>query len=392
METELNDTQRQAQRDYRRFAEAEIVPFADAWDEEQNLPRELVEKMAALGFLGANVPQEHGGHELDPITLGLLYEEVGHASASCLSLLTVHGMVCHAINRWGSAEHKTRWLPRLASGETFAAFGLTEPDVGSDAVNVETTAVAKDGGSFVLNGHKQWISCGQFADLFLIIGRCNDEPAAFLVERGTAGFSTEPITGMLGFRSAMLAKVHMEDCHIPATNLIGRIGFGFSHVAGAALDHGRYCVAWGCLGLAEACVEASLAYANTRHQFGVPLKDHQLIQHMLADMITETKATRLMCYHSGVLKAKGGPTQILETSTAKYFASRAVGRIADDTLQIHGGNGCSDAYPVQRYLRDAKIMGIIEGSHQMQQMIISRSGTMEFVREQRRRKKQKGEA
>ena len=390
MDIELSAEQRLAQEEFRDFAQAEIAPFADQYDRDEALPSALIKKMGAAGYLGAVVPSEYGGRNMGAIEFGLLCEEIGRSSASVISLLTVQGMVCQALARWGSAAQKEQWLPRLASGEKMAAFGLTEPNIGSDASNVETAAVEGEEG-FILNGHKQWISCGQLADVFLIIAQCEGKPSAFLVERECPGFSVEPITGMLGFRSAMLAKLHMEDCAIPLENLVGRVGFGFSHVAGAALDHGRYCVGWGCLGLAEACIDAALDYAGTRKQFGAPLKNHQLIQQMLAEMITNTKATRLLCYHSGFLKEKGDPALIMETSITKYFASRSVAKIADDTLQIHGANGCSSEYPVQRYLRDAKIMEIIEGSTQIQQIIIAKSGLMEDALERRRARKRQAQ-
>jgi hypothetical protein len=181
----------------------------------------------------------------------------------------------------------------------------------------------------------------------------------------------------------MLAKVRMSDCQVSAANLVGRVGFGFSHVAGTALDHGRYCVAWGCLGLGQACLDACLHYTSERKQFGSLLKGHQLIQQMIADMITHIKATRLLCYHAGYLRDRGAPSLIMETSVAKYFASKMVGKVADDAVQIHGANGCGSEYPVQRYLRDAKIMEIIEGSTQMQQIIIAKSGYQHFAVAQR---------
>lgn len=385
MEIELTSQQVQEQALFRAFVSEEIAPYADQYDQAECMPNEVIKKLAEIGYLGAIVPKEQGGQGMDAITFGLLCEEVGRASASLLSLLTVHGMVCQAIMKWGSASQKTNWLPKLATGETIGAFGLTEPNVGSDAKSVETAAVLSNN-SYVLNGEKKWISFGQVANLFLIFAQCDGKPTAFLVERERTGFSTEPLKGLLGFRSAMIAKVFMNECRIPAENLVGRVGFGFSHVASTALDHGRYCVAWGCLGLGQACLDACLSYTSERKQFGSFLKGHQLIQQMIAEMITNLKAARLLCYHAGYLKDKGDPSLIMETSIAKYFASRMVNKIADDAVQIHGANGCSSDYPVQRYLRDAKIMEIIEGSTQMQQIIIAKSGYHNFALEKRRGK------
>jgi alkylation response protein AidB-like acyl-CoA dehydrogenase len=382
MEMELTSQQIQEQERFRALVDQEIVPYADQYDQEESVPPETIPKLADAGFLGAIIPKEQGGTEMDAITFGLMCEEIGRGSASLLSWLTVHGMVCQAILKWGSAAQKAHWLPRLATGETLGAFGLTEPNIGSDAKSVETTAVFADN-SYVLTGEKKWISLGQMANLFLIFAQCDGKPTAFLVERERSGFSTEPLKGLLGFRAAMIAKVSMDECRIPAENLVGKVGFGFSHVAGAALDHGRYCVGWGCVGLAGACLNACLTYTSERKQFGSLLKGHQLIQQMIAEMITHIKAAKLLCYHAGYLKDKGDPSVIMETSIAKYFASRMVSRIADDAVQIHGANGCSSDYPVQRYLRDSKIMEIIEGSTQMQQIIIAKSGYHNFALEKR---------
>jgi glutaryl-CoA dehydrogenase (non-decarboxylating) len=392
MHIALTPQQQQAQYRFRAFAAEEVAPHADQHDQDEHMPESLIQKFAQTGWLGAIVPTEHGGQGMDAVTFGLLCEEIGRASASLLSLLIVHGMVCQSILKWGTPEQQTTWLPRLATGERIGAFGLTEPDVGSDASAIQTRAVVEDG-AYVLTGEKRWISFGQRANLFLIVAQCDGKPSAFLVPREAPGFSTEAIQGMLGFRSAMLARLVLDGCSIPENNLLGRIGFGFSHVAGSALDHGRYCVAWGCLGLLEACLDASLRYTSERKQFGEFLKGHQLIQHLVADMLTDAKATRLMCYHAGYLKEQGDPSMIMETSTAKYFASRAAMRAADSAVQIHGANGCHSRYPVQRYFRDAKIMEIIEGSNQIQQIIIAKNGYQQMLMEQRRaRKAQKAAA
>lgn len=383
MHIELTAEQIEQQVGFRTFVEEYVIPYAELHDQQQQTPPELIQHLAQQGYLGATVPKEYGGSDMEAITFGLLCEQIGRASASLLSLLTVHGMVCQAIIRWGSAEQKQQWLPKLATGEIIGGFGLTEPNIGSDAKSVETTAIAHEE-NYQLTGHKKWISFGQVADLFLIIAQCDNKPTAFLVERKTAGFSTKPINNLLGFRSAMLAELILDNCLIPAQNLVGRIGFGFSHIAGTALDYGRYCIAWGCVGLAQACLEASLHYTKDRKQFGTFLSNHQLIQQIIADMITQIKAARLLCYQAGYLKNTGDPALIMETSIAKYFASQMVSRVADNAVQVHGANGCSDEYPVQRYLRDAKIMEIIEGSSQMQQIIIAKYGYQTFLRETRK--------
>ena len=370
MKIELTSQQQNARMEFRSFADEAIRPFADQFDREERLPAELIDKLARRKYLGITIPEEYGGLGTDLITFGLLNEEIGRACSSTRSLLTVQGMVAFAILRWGNPQQKNYWLPRLASGQSLAAFALTEPDVGSDAKHIETTAEPR-GDFYVLNGRKKWITFGQIADLFLAFARCNEKPVAFLVEKTSQGLSTKPICGMLGTRASMIAEVHLDECRVPKENLLGGLGFGFSAVALSALDLGRYSVAWGSVGIGQACLEASLKYASERKQFGEPLKHHQLIQEMIANMVTQVKAARLLCYYAGYLKDVDDPGSTAETLIAKYFASTMAPRVASDAVQIHGGNGCSSDYPVQRYLRDAKVMEIIEGSNQMQQIMIS---------------------
>lgn len=371
MKIELTAKQREDREAFRAFAEREIAPNADQYDEAEQISSNLIEKLALEGYLGAVLPERNGGMGLDMISCGLLNEEVGRACSSVRSLLTVHGMVSLALHRWGSSEQKEVWLPQLASGARIAAFGLTEANVGSDAKSVETTATPS-GNSYLLNGQKKWITFGQIADVFLIFAQSEGKPAAFLVERKTPGLVINPIRGMLGVRASMLAELRLAECCISRSNLVGQVNFGFSHVAATALDYGRYSVAWGCVGIGQACIEACLRYTNVRRQFGVYLREHQLVQQMLTEMITNVKAARLLCYQAGYLKDTRDLRAITETSIAKYFASRTAFKAANDAVQIHGANGCSREYQVQRYLRDAKIMEIIEGSTQMQQINIAK--------------------
>jgi len=377
MKIELTPQQKESQASFKSFVDKEIIPYADQYDREERTPPELIRKIAEQGYLGATIPKENGGRGMDMITYGLLCEEIGRGSASLLSLMAVQCMTSNVILKWGNSHHKEYWLPRLAKGEIIGAFALTEPQIGSDAKSVKTIAVLSND-SYLLNGEKKWISFGQVAELFIIFAQCEGKPTAFLVEKNSPGFSVKPINGLLGFRSAMLAELQMKACQIPEKNLIGRIGFGFSHVANSALDYGRYTIAWGCVGLGRASLEACMNYTSERKQFGAYLKDHQLIQEMIADMITNVKAARLLCLNAGYLKDSGDPGLIMETSIAKYFASKMAAKAANDAVQIHGANGCSSEYPVQRYMRDAKIMEIIEGSSQIQQIIIAKYGYQGF--------------
>ncbi|MGN7610523.1 acyl-CoA dehydrogenase family protein [Magnetococcales bacterium HHB-1] len=391
MELELTEAQQALQERIHAFVDTHIAPVADQHDKDEETPRELIEKLAQEGTLGALVDKSYGGGGMDYLSWGIICNEIGRGSASLLSLLTVHTMVTQTLAQWGSEQQREKWLPKLATGEMIGAFGLTEPTIGSDASNIKSVA-EKGEQQFTLTGEKRWISFGQYANLFLIIAQCEGKPTAFLVERDREGFTTEKINGMLGFRSAMLAEISMEACVIPEENLVGRQGFGFSHIANTALDQGRFCVAWGCLGIIEGCLYASMEYINQRHQFGTALKNHQLIQQMVSEMVVGAKAGRMLCYHAAHLKEKGDPSLIMETSIAKYYTSRVALQSANDAVQIHGANGCSSDYPVQRYFRDAKIMEIIEGSNQMQQIIIAKVGQQKHLMAKRmaRRARKKG--
>lgn len=370
MNIDITAQQRASQAAFRAFVQEEIAPRANQYDREGYTPTDLIQSVARAGYLGALLPREYAGAGMDMITFGLLAEELGRGCSSIRSLLTVHSMVAHAILRWGSQPLRTRWLPVLATGEALAAFGLSEPDAGSDAQSIATTAT-RCGEDYLLNGVKKWTTYGQIADLYLIFARYQDRVSAFLVERHTPGVEVIPLQGMLGTQASMLAEIHLRDVVVPQAHLVGGRGFGLASVATSALDIGRYTVAWGCVGIAQACLDASLRYAQTRRQFGAYLREHQLIQQMLANMLTNLHAARLLCHRAGSLKDEGDPQTVMATWMAKYFASLAASQAARDAVQIHGANGCSQDYDVQRYLRDTIVMEIIEGSTQIQQITLA---------------------
>lgn len=374
---ELTQEQRAARDQFRAFAQAEIAPYADAWDRAEAIPPEIIRKLAERGWLGSIVPAEFGGQGMELVTYGLLTEEIGRACSSTRSLLTVHDMCCTGIQRWGSKAQREHWLPKLVRGEVIGAFALSEPDAGSDAKGVKTTA-EKDGDVYVVNGSKKWITFAQIADLFLLFLQCEGKPTAFLIERNTPGLTINPIKGILGTSASMLGELILDNCRVPAENMVGRIGFGVSHVVGAALEHGRYSVACGSVGIAQACLDACLEYSRGREQFGKPLFDHQLVRQMISDMIVQVRAARLMCLRSGYLRQQNDPNSFMETMAAKYLASTVAAKAATDAVQIHGANGCTQGFPVSRYFRDAKVMEIIEGSTQIQQMTIARFDFQEF--------------
>jgi alkylation response protein AidB-like acyl-CoA dehydrogenase len=288
-------------------------------------------------------------------------------------------MVAHTILRWGSEEQKERWLAKIASGETIAAFALTEPEAGSDAMHIETSLTDVDDSNFIINGHKKWITLGQIADLFLVFGKRRGKLSAVLVEKDTPGLTKIPITGMLGVRASMLAELHFDNCSVPQENLVGRAGFGFVPVGITALNLGRYSIAWGCVGIGQACLEASIDYTSNRKQFGDYLKNHQLIQGMIADMTVNLKAGRLLCYQAGLMQEEGDQNAIMEIMVAKYFTSKMAFKIASDAVQVHGAVGCSSDSTVQRHLRDAKIMEIIEGTSQIHQIKIADYAYREYT-------------
>ncbi|MBW4569117.1 MAG: acyl-CoA dehydrogenase family protein [Tolypothrix carrinoi HA7290-LM1] len=378
MKLELSAQQKNAKAEFRAFVNQEICPDAGEWDRKEFTPPKLIIKIAERGFLGAILPHEYGGQGMDMITYAILNEEIGRGCSSVRSLLTVHNMVAHALCKWGNKFQKQYWLPKFASGEMIAAFALSEPNVGSDAKSVETTATLADD-AYILNGQKKWITYGQIADVFLVFAKCEGKPTAFLVEKNSPGLSVKPMSGILGVRASMSAELQFNNCHVSLENLVGKLGFGFSYIAATALDYGRYSVASGCVGIAQACLEACIKYTNERKQFGVYLKEHQLIRQMISQMIANVKAARLLCYQAGYLKDINDPNSIMETSIAKYFASIVATKIANDAVQIHGGNGCSSEYPVERYLRDSKIMEIIEGSTQIQEITIADSGYQDYL-------------
>ncbi len=377
MNLELSAAQRAARDEFRAFAAAEIAPHAGAWDRAAAVPASLIDQLRERGYLGSNVPKEHGGLGRDMITYGLLTEEIGKACSSVRSLLTVHDMVAHAIKRWGSPGQRERYLPRLARGEILGALALSEPNAGSDAKAVETQA-AQDGDVWILNGRKKWTTFGQIANLFLVLAQSGGQATAFLVERDVPGVTVKPLAGITGTRASLLAEIFFDDCRVPKENLIGRPGFGLSAVVSTALEHGRYSVAWGSVGVGQACLDASRAYAAERRQGGGPIADHQLIRRLLTDMIAEVRAARLLCLRAGWLRDQGDPGAAGEIMVAKYYASTMAVRAANTAVTIHGANGCSEDYPVERYLRDSRVLEIIEGSTQIQQINIPLFELQEF--------------
>lgn len=371
MKIELTARQQQRKERFRELVADHIAPIASDIDKNEHLPIGTIQFLARSGLLGSLIPSKYGGRNFDMVSYGLLHEEIGKVCSSTRSLLTVHDMVTEAVYRLGNKKLRGTWLPRLASGEKIGAFALTESEAGSDTGSLRTLAAQVDDG-FVLNGSKKWISFAQVADVFLVIARIGkDGPnAAILVPADSPGLSIVPITGMLGLRGSMLGELTFNNCHVPASALVGSSRMPEGLAIATALQLGRYSVAWGCVGIGEACVAASYRYSNQREQFGKPIADHQLIRRMLTNMLAELRAARLLCYEAGYLTQQRRPAAVNATLVAKYFASRMANRAARDAVQIQGARGTHSAQPVERYFRDARIMEIIEGSTELQQLII----------------------
>lgn len=377
MNITLASDQKKLIQDVRAFTQTEIQPFAAEFEEKQGLSRQVINRLAEKGLLGATFPKEFGGLGLDPITYGLLTEEIGKGCCNTRGLLTVHdSLVGECLLRWGTAEQIKKWIPKMARGEKIAAFCLTEPEVGTDAKSVQTS-YKKDGNNYILNGRKKWISFGDIADIFLVIARDGEQVTSFIVEREW-GVVTRPIRGLLAGRASHIAEVEFNNIAVPEENILGKVGSGFTYIVSTALDHGRYSIAWAGVAICQAALEAMVSYARQRSQFGEKLRSFQLIQEFIGDAVTQTHAARALCLKAGELRKSGDPDAIIETSIAKYFTSKAAMEVAMNAVQVHGGNGCCNEYPVERLFREAKILEIIEGTSQVQQQIIAGYGIKKY--------------
>jgi butyryl-CoA dehydrogenase len=372
---ELTDEQRLIRETARDFADREIVPRARENDRNEHFDTELVQKIADMGFLGAIVPEEYGGRDVDYRTYALIVEEIGRGCSAMRTVVSVvTSLVCSSLVRWGSEEQKREWLPQLCSGEALGCFGLTEPDTGSDAANLKTRAKQVDG-KWRISGGKMWISLGNYSKLALVFAQTDPEKrhkglACFLVPTEQPGFSTQEIHHKLGLKGSDTAELALDDVE---GDLMGEVGDGFK-IAMSALDSGRYSVAAGCVGICQGSLEASIAYSKARTQFERPIGSFQLVQEMIADMVVHTEAARGLVWRAGWIKDQGKPSTT-ETSIAKLYATEAAVKCADLGIQVHGGSGYVDDYPVERYLRDARVTTLYEGTSQIQKLIIGRAYT-----------------
>lgn len=358
----------------REFAEREIAPVAQKNDRECKFDWQLAKKIFAEGFLGCPIPEKYGGLGMDYISYGLMTEEVNRVCASTRTLFSVQtSLVALTILRWGTEEQKQYYLPKLSNGEFIGCYGLTEPEAGSDAGNQQSRAI-KDGKDYILSGQKIWISCGSIASHALIFATVDPKLGhkgitCFIVDTKSKGFSAQPIKGKLGLRASDTAALFLDQVRVPETSILGGVGEGFK-VAMSALDNGRFSVAAGAVGLVQGCIDACTRYAMQRLTFGKPIGEHQQVQAMIADMVVDAEAGRLLYLKAAHLKNKG-VRNTLETSLAKLFCGEAANRAGHNAVQIFGGYGYSDEYPVERYFRDAKVLNIYEGTREIQRLIIA---------------------
>jgi alkylation response protein AidB-like acyl-CoA dehydrogenase len=361
----------------REFLDREVVPHRAAWDRVESVDIAIVPKLGELGFFGLTIPEEYGGLGGDYITYCIGMEELGRADSSVRGIVSVSmGLVGKVILSHGTEEQKQEWLPPIATGAKLACFGLTEPDTGSDAGNLTTRAV-RDGCDYVLNGQKMFITNATWSDLCLVFARTGGPGpkgvSAFLVPTDTPGFEAHEIKGKLGLRGQATAEIFLTDVRVPESARLGEEGQGFT-IAMHSLDKGRVSVGAGCVGIIQGCLESVVQYSKDRHQFGRPLASFQLIQDMIADMSVDADAARLLVWRAADLIERGEPFGV-EASKAKYFASEAAVRAANLAIQAFGGYGYIDEYPVQKYMRDARVMTLYEGTSQVQKLLIGRAET-----------------
>ena len=363
---------RLVQRTVRDFVADEILPHIREWDEKSEVHREVFARMAELGLLGAPIHTEWGGSGMDYVSFAMICEELERGDTAFRVVQSVHvGLNSLTLMQWGTEEQKQRWLVPQAKGAKLATFGLTEPGVGTDAGNLASTA-RRDGDSYLLNGEKVWISLADIADHFLVFASVDRSKGhrgvtAFLLERGMKGLTTGTLHGKLGIRAGNTGTISMDNLRVPAEHRIGEEGEGFL-IAMSAIDQGRFTVAAGNVGLAQACLDASVRYAHERETFGEEIGRHQLVKQMIAKMVAGIEAGRLLVWRAAFLK-NHGVRNTRETSLAKWHATDHAVASALDAIQIHGANGYSNEFPVERYLRNAKAAVIYEGTSQLHTLI-----------------------
>lgn len=377
MDLTLSQEHQALQESAAAFVDKEVVPHASAWDRAEEVDRDIVGKLGAAGLLGLGVPEELGGSGGDMFAYCLAIEELGRGDQAIRGIVSVSlGLVAKSIVKYGTPDQQQQWLPGLCSGEQLACFGLTEPGTGSDAGALRTKAV-RDGEDWVITGSKQFITNGNWADLALILARTGGDGArgvsAFLVPTNASGFATTKISDKLGLRGQDTAALHLDSVRVPGSALLGEQGRGFT-VAMTALDRGRASIAASAVGLSTACLDAALDYAGSREQFGRKVAGFQLIQQLLVETQVERDAARLLVWRAADLADHDQPFRA-EASAAKFYAAEAAVRAANRCLQVFGGYGFVEEYPLAKYLRDARVLTLYEGTTQVQTLLLGRALT-----------------
>jgi alkylation response protein AidB-like acyl-CoA dehydrogenase len=373
MDFDLTEEQAGIRQLARDFCDRELAPNARELDRTEAFPEALVPKLVDVGFLGATIPEQHGGMGLDYVSYGLIIEECGRTDASIRSMVSVNlGLVASSLLNYGTAEQQAEWLPRLAGvgeGAGLGAFGLTEPDHGSNPSGM-TSHARRDGGDWVINGSKMWITNGSRGVLTVVYAQTDQGITAFLVPQDSPGYEGRPLHGKLGLRAGDTAEVSLTEVRVPHRNVLGEVGRGL-RIALHSLDNGRFSLAAGCTGISQACLDASLAYALEREQFGRKIGGFQLVQELLSEIMLDLEASRMLVWKVAWIHDKG-ERHTVESSVAKTFCSEAAVRNANRAVQVHGGYGYSDEYPVGRYLRDARVTTLYEGTSQIQRLLLGR--------------------
>jgi alkylation response protein AidB-like acyl-CoA dehydrogenase len=386
MDLHLSEEHRMIRDMARDFAQKEIVPIATEFDERGEFPYETIMKMGAQGFMGIEVPEKYGGVEMDTLAYVLVLEEIARADASHAVVMSVcNSLYCYGLLHYGTEEQKETYLVPVAGGEAIGAYALTEPQSGSDAGNIRTTAILSDDGShYVINGTKSWISSGPVAKYIVLFAQTDPDAkpryrgvSAFMIDTDEPGFERGKVEPKLGIRASATCETHFDNYECPVSALLGKEGEGFK-IAMSVLDAGRIGIAAQALGIAEAAYEASIEYAREREAFGQKIGRFQMIQQKLADMKCRIEASRLLIYQAALAKQeskKTGKRYTLESSMAKLYASETAMWVTTQAIQIHGGMGYSKELPVERYFRDAKVTEIYEGTSEIQRMVIARLET-----------------
>jgi alkylation response protein AidB-like acyl-CoA dehydrogenase len=375
MNFELKEDQKLIREMIKNFSNAEIKPIARSLEDKHEFPSRLLKKLAEIGVLGMSVPAQYNGNKTDHLSLIIAIEEISRVMPSLALIISVHcSLFCHSILEFGNETQKEKYLPKAASGEIIGAFSLTEPGSGSDATNLKCKAVRR-GDQYIINGSKSWVTTGNNAEAIILFAGTEIEPgrkklSAFIIDKDTPGLQVAKIEEKMGMHSSLTAEIQLEDCQVPAGNLLGKEGQGAS-IAFRGLDFSRIGIAAQSVGIAQRAMDEALTYSIQREAFGKKISDFQAIQFKLADIATLTEASRLMTYRAADLFDKGRPFA-KESSMAKLYASEAANRAAYEALQIHGGYGYSKEFPVEQVYRDARVLTIYEGTSEIQRLIIAR--------------------